>query len=74
MRCIHATRSPTHIAHLTTRSNRGLTYRFIHTEEELVGVREFFESPAGKAFMAKRALLTEKYVEVLDTILTEQLE
>jgi len=58
---IHATRSPTHIAHLTT-------------EEELVGVREFFESPAGKAFMAKRALLTEKYVEVLDTILTEQLE
>ncbi len=41
------------------------TYAGIFTLEELRGIRSFYESPAGQAFVDKRPLLIEKHSEVM---------
>ena len=49
-------------------------YSEVYTEEELVGIRAFFESPAGKAYLAKSPQLSAKYSEVMNAIVTEVLQ
>jgi hypothetical protein len=46
-------------------------YARAYTAKELQEIKEFFESPAGQAFLDKKPLLTEKYLEVVQNILTE---
>jgi hypothetical protein len=49
-------------------------YSEVYTAEELAAIREFHLSPAGQAFLAKQALLAEKYIGALKTITTEYFE
>jgi hypothetical protein len=49
-------------------------YAEVYTEEELVAIRAFFESPAGKAYLAKSPELSAKYIEVVTTIVTEVIQ
>ncbi len=44
-------------------------YSEVYTDEELVGIRKFFQSNAGKAFLDKKPLLTKKYMDALGRIL-----
>lgn len=44
-------------------------YAQVYTATELRQIREFFESPAGQAFLDKKPLLIEKYLEVYSEVM-----
>ena len=46
-------------------------YSEVYTLEELKGIRVFYESKAGKAFISKKSQLTEKYMAVVNKLATE---
>ena len=49
-------------------------YSEVYTAEELAAIREFYLSPPGRAFLEKQPLLAEKYIGVVNAIMTEYLE
>ena len=46
-------------------SEMALIYSEVYTLEELQGIRAFYESESGKAFLRKKPELTEKYIAIL---------
>lgn len=46
-------------------------YSEVYSQKELSEIRKFYESKAGKAFLNKKPLLTEKYMEVLQKLILE---
>lgn len=46
-------------------------YAEVYTQEELRGIRLFYESSAGKAFLAKESQLSQKYLEFIRELMAE---